>query len=33
VIRWKDIYEDLEHAIDGCERAAHVLESVYVKNR
>jgi predicted phosphate transport protein (TIGR00153 family) len=33
VIRWKDIYQDLEHAIDGCERAAHVLESVYVKNR
>jgi predicted phosphate transport protein (TIGR00153 family) len=33
VIRWKDIHEDLEQAIDGCERAAHVLESVYLKNR
>jgi predicted phosphate transport protein (TIGR00153 family) len=33
VIRWKDIYQDLEQAIDGCERAAHVLESVYLKNR
>ena len=33
VIRWKDIYEDLEQAIDSCERAAHVLEGVYLKNR
>jgi predicted phosphate transport protein (TIGR00153 family) len=33
VIRWKDIHEDLERAIDGCERVAHVLESVYLKNR
>jgi uncharacterized protein len=33
VIRWKDIHEDLEQAVDGCERAAHVLESVYLKNR
>jgi uncharacterized protein len=33
VIRWKDIHEHLEDAIDGCERAAHVLESVYLKNR
>jgi predicted phosphate transport protein (TIGR00153 family) len=33
VIRWKDIHEDLERAVDGCERVAHVLESVYLKNR
>jgi predicted phosphate transport protein (TIGR00153 family) len=33
VIRWKDIHEDLEAAIDGCETAAHVLESIYLKNR
>jgi predicted phosphate transport protein (TIGR00153 family) len=33
VIRWKDIHEDLEQAVDGCEQVAHVLESVYLKNR
>jgi hypothetical protein len=33
VIRWKDIHEDLEQAVDSCERAAHVLESIYLKNR
>ena len=33
VIRWKDIYEHLEAAMDKCETAAHVLESVYLKNR
>ena len=33
VIQWKDIHQDLEQAIDSCERAAHVLESVYLKNR
>jgi predicted phosphate transport protein (TIGR00153 family) len=33
VIRWKDIHEDLERAVDACEHAAHVLESVYLKNR
>ena len=33
VIRWKDIHEHLEQAVDGCERAAHVLESVYLKHR
>lgn len=27
VIRWKDIFEQLEHAIDACESVAHVLES------
>jgi uncharacterized protein Yka (UPF0111/DUF47 family) len=33
VIRWKDIHADLEQAVDSCERAAHVLESIYLKNR
>jgi predicted phosphate transport protein (TIGR00153 family) len=33
VIQWKDIHHDLEQAVDGCEHAAHVLESVYLKNR
>ena len=32
VIRWKDIYERLEDAIDACERVAHILESVVIKN-
>ena len=31
VIRWKDIHEQLESAIDGCESAAHVLESAFLK--
>jgi uncharacterized protein len=33
VIRWKDIYERLEEAIDACENAADVLEAILVKNR
>jgi uncharacterized protein Yka (UPF0111/DUF47 family) len=33
VIRWKDIHERLEAAIDSCEQAAHVLESIYLKSR
>lgn len=33
VIRWKDIYEGLEEAIDACENAADVLEAIVVKNR
>jgi predicted phosphate transport protein (TIGR00153 family) len=33
VIRWKDIYERLEEAVDACENAADVLEAVVVKNR
>jgi predicted phosphate transport protein (TIGR00153 family) len=31
VIRWKDIFERLEQAIDACERVAHVLEGIAVK--
>jgi predicted phosphate transport protein (TIGR00153 family) len=32
VIRWKDIYEALEAAIDACETAANVIGNVVVKN-
>ena len=32
VIRWKDIFERLEAAIDATERVAHILESVVIKN-
>lgn len=32
VIRWKDIYEGLEHALDACETAAHRIGNVLVKN-
>jgi predicted phosphate transport protein (TIGR00153 family) len=33
IIRWKDIHERLEEAIDACENAADVLEAIVVKNR
>jgi uncharacterized protein Yka (UPF0111/DUF47 family) len=32
VIRWKDIYEGLEQAIDSCETAANVVANIAVKN-
>lgn len=32
VIRWKDIYEALERALDACETAANVIANIYVKN-
>ena len=32
VIRWKDIYEALEDAIDACETAASRVGNVLVKN-
>jgi uncharacterized protein len=32
VIRWKDIFERLEDAIDACERAADILEGIVIKN-
>jgi uncharacterized protein len=32
VIRWKDIYERLENAIDATERAANILEGIVIKN-
>ena len=33
IIRWKDIHERLEDAVDACENAADVLEAILVKNR
>jgi uncharacterized protein Yka (UPF0111/DUF47 family) len=33
VIRWKDIFESLEAAIDACETVAHVLEGITLKQR
>jgi uncharacterized protein len=33
VIRWKDIYERLEEAIDATERAVNVMEGIVIKNR
>jgi len=32
VIRWKDIFEALEDALDACERAANVVGNIVVKN-
>ena len=32
VIRWKDVFERLEQAIDACERVAHLLEGIAVKH-
>jgi uncharacterized protein Yka (UPF0111/DUF47 family) len=31
VIRWKDIFETLEDAVDACEKVAHVLEGITLK--
>jgi hypothetical protein len=33
IIRWKDIHEQLEEAVDACENAADVLEAILVKNK
>jgi uncharacterized protein len=33
VVRWKDIFQRLEQAIDACDDVAHVLEGIVVKNR
>ena len=32
VIRWKDIYEALERALDACETTANVIANIVVKN-
>ncbi len=32
VIKWKEIYEKLEAAIDRCEQVANIIESVIIKN-
>jgi|SRR4051794_8466952 uncharacterized protein Yka (UPF0111/DUF47 family) len=33
VIRWKDIFESLEAAVDACEAVANVLEGITLKQR
>ena len=33
VIRWKDLYERLEDAIDATEDAANIMEGIVIKNR
>jgi predicted phosphate transport protein (TIGR00153 family) len=33
VIRWKDVFERLEDAIDSTERAANILEGIVIKNQ
>lgn len=33
VIRWKDIFESLEAAVDACEKVAHVIEGIGLKGR
>ncbi|MFT4035074.1 MAG: DUF47 family protein [Patulibacter sp.] len=33
VIRWKDIFERLEEAVDATERVANILEGIIIKNR
>jgi uncharacterized protein Yka (UPF0111/DUF47 family) len=33
VIRWKDIFESLEGAVDACERVAHLLEGITLRRR
>src|SRR5205085_61810 len=32
VIKWKDIYEKLEAAVDRCENVANIIESVIIKH-
>ena len=32
VIRWKDIYEALERALDACETTANVIANILIKN-
>jgi uncharacterized protein Yka (UPF0111/DUF47 family) len=32
VIRWKDLFERLEEAIDAAEHAAYILEGIVIKN-
>ena len=33
VIRWRDIFESLEAAVDACETVAHVLEGIGLRRR
>jgi uncharacterized protein Yka (UPF0111/DUF47 family) len=33
VIRWKDVFDGLEAAIDACEKVAHILEGIALRRR
>jgi uncharacterized protein Yka (UPF0111/DUF47 family) len=33
VIRWKDIFDSLEQAVDACEHVANLLEGISLKRR
>ena len=33
VIRWKDIFDALEAAVDACEKVAHILEGIALRRR
>jgi uncharacterized protein Yka (UPF0111/DUF47 family) len=33
VIRWRDIFESLEAAVDACETVAHILEGISLRDR
>jgi uncharacterized protein Yka (UPF0111/DUF47 family) len=32
IIKWKDLYEEIESATDRCEDVANVLESIVLKH-
>jgi predicted phosphate transport protein (TIGR00153 family) len=32
IIRWKDIYDKLEEAVDRCEQAANIIETIIIKH-
>jgi uncharacterized protein Yka (UPF0111/DUF47 family) len=32
VIRWRDIFESLEAAVDACETVAHALEGISLRD-
>jgi uncharacterized protein len=32
MIRWKDVFEALERAIDACETVGHAVGNIVVKN-
>ena len=32
IIKWRDVYEQLEEATDSCEQVAHILEAVVLKH-
>jgi hypothetical protein len=32
VLKWKELYDNLEHALDECDDVMNVLESISLKN-